>query len=155
MSKRKCAYCGDYFDRESMEIRGLSAFCSNAHFLASINTAKPKQKKPKQSNPHNDLSAVRDKILALDNYRCRYCGKASNNLAVHHIYYRSEAKNEPWLNQQHNLITLCNYPCHLDIIHGNKKLYQPLCLQIVWLRTFNNDRYTTIHKLERLTDDIR
>lgn len=150
MSKRRCAYCREYFDQSTMIVSGLSAFCSNGHLLKARNKSRPKPQ-PKQPNDDFDgiSPAMRLAAIEADGYRCRYCGNLSHNLAVHHIYYRSEARNEPWLHQPHNLITLCNYPCHLDIVHGNKRLYQPLCLQIVWLRMIEGDVHTTIQMLER------
>jgi len=154
MSKKRCAYCRDYFESDQMVVRGLSAYCSNEHYLSSVNKAKTKQKIVKKLNDDLDITeAQRLTVLDLDGYRCRYCGKASANLAVHHIAYRSEAKHEPWLNDPVNLISLCNYPCHLDIIHGNKKLYQPLCRQIVYLRALRSDKTTTIQQLEREHND--
>ena len=146
MSKKRCSYCRDYFDGDSMISRGLSSFCSNAHY--TLYATKPKSKNvAKKRNP---LTEERhSEVLALDHYRCRYCGSPSRDLAVHHITYRSEASNEPWLNQVHNLITLCNYPCHLDIVHGNKKLYQSLCRKIVWLRAMDNSDRTIIKSLEK------
>lgn len=151
MSKRKCSHCKSYFDSDEMLVRGLSAFCSNEHYLAQLNKAQTKKSKPKKHNI-DITDEQREAVLRLDGYRCRYCGKSSDNLAVHHIAYRSEAKHEPWLNEPVNLITLCNYPCHLDIIHGNKKLYQPLCRQIVYLRALKGDKTTTIAMLEKEID---
>lgn len=151
MSKRKCAYCKEYFDKEDMIESGLSAYCSQEHRIKSVDTGRKRlaarraAKKVEMDVPEE----TRELVLELDNYRCRYCGKASNNLVPHHIAYRSEARHEPWLNDPVNLITLCNYPCHLDIVHGNKNLYQPLCRQIVWLRAVHGNRNTTIRMLER------
>jgi 5-methylcytosine-specific restriction endonuclease McrA len=154
MSKRRCKHCREYFDRDGMVIRGMSAYCSNEHLVADLNSVKYKSTISKRRNA--DLSSAdREAIFRLDGHRCRYCGKHSRNLAVHHIYYRSEAKHEPWLNQPHNLITLCNYPCHLDIVHGNKRRYQALCLQVVWLRMLKNDKETTIAMLERQLNEAQ
>ena len=149
MNKRRCTHCREYFRQDTMIVRGLNAFCSNDHLVAHANgtkrTAAVRRKERRTEIPE----AVRLQVLDLDRYACRYCGRMGNGLAIHHVYYRSEAKHEPWLNQPHNLITLCNLPCHLDIVHGNKGVYQPLCLQIVWLRTIEGDTTTTIQMLER------
>ena len=150
MSTRRCTYCREYFDGSSMVVRGLSAFCSNAHLTLHASSSRPSSGPKAPRNRRNSMTEERRiEVLVLDHYRCRYCGDPSRDLAVHHISYRSEASKEPWLNQVHNLITLCNYPCHLDIVHGNKKLYQPLCRQIVWLRAMDNYDRTTIKSLEK------
>ena len=151
MSKRKCAYCKEYFDKSDMIQQGLSAYCSQEHRLRSVDTGtKRVAARRRAKKMETDIPAdVRELILNLDNHRCRYCGKESGNLVPHHIVYRSEAQNEPWLNDPVNLITLCNYPCHINIIHGNKKLYQPLCRQIVYLRAVRGDKNTTIRMLEK------
>ena len=150
MSKKRCAYCRDYFDADGMVVRGLSAFCSNEHNILSMNEKRNQQAKRQKANKKETEipQEIRDLVLELDGHRCRYCGQATNNLVPHHIFYRSEASNEPWLNEPVNLITLCNYPCHLDIVHGNKEVYQPLCKQIVYLRALKADRRTTIEQLE-------
>ena len=117
MSKRRCTYCREYFDGSSMVVRGLSAFCSNAHLTLHASSSRPSSGPKAPRNRRNSMTEERRiEVLVLDHYRCRYCGDPSRDLAVHHISYRSEASNEPWLNQVHNLITLCNYPCHLDIV---------------------------------------
>lgn len=147
MSKRRCKYCREYFDRSEMIIRGMSAYCSNEHLTAGINFVKHKSSFSTERNA-DSAGPDRELVKELDGNRCRYCGKRSWNLIVHHIHYRSEAATAPWLHSPHNLITLCNEPCHLNIVHGNKRLYKPLCLQIVWLRMLHGDKHTTIQMLE-------
>jgi hypothetical protein len=114
-----------------MIIVGVSAFCSDAHRQEHGNkTTKASAARTQKKNRSDGLTnEARERVLALDNFKCRYCG-GTDNLAVHHIYYRSEAKGEVWLHEDINLITLCNYPCHIDIVHGNKKLYQPICSRL-------------------------
>lgn len=69
---------------------------------------------------------VRERVRARDG-ACRRCGGSSGGLHVHHIKYRSElGPHEDW-----NLITLC-LRCH-ETMHSNKKLYQPLLLELVAL----------------------
>jgi|JI9StandDraft_2_1071091.scaffolds.fasta_scaffold45797_4 5-methylcytosine-specific restriction endonuclease McrA len=145
MSKRKCTYCKEYFDKDDMLAVGVSAFCSQEHMFA--NGSKPKttlKKKPKRQEVADDVVL---KVLKLDDYRCRYCGKHTEELIMHHIVYRSEASHWDGLHTEDNLITLCNYPCHLFHVHGDKKKYQPLCLRIVDLRK-QGDKTTTIQELE-------
>lgn len=141
MAKHKCAYCKEYFDKESMIQSGLSSFCSKEHMLKKMNkNSRPKKKR--SSLP----SEVREEVLALDGYRCRFCGHNDRPLAVHHIMYRSEDSLR--VADIDNLITLCNQPCHLYHVHGNKKLYQDLCKQIILRRKSNGDKKSLIIMLE-------
>lgn len=150
MPKRQCQYCDEYFERDEMIIDRVSAFCTPEHHILHMNKGREKlSERRRQRKEENDIpQETRDLILELDNFRCRYCAQSTANLVPHHIKYRSEAKYEPWLNDPVNLITLCNYPCHLDIVHKNKALYQPLCQQLVTLRA-SGDRNTTLRMLER------
>ena len=151
MPKKKCHYCKEYFERDEMIMDRMSAYCSHEHHILSVNTGRERLAERRiQRKEETDVpQETRDLVLELDNHRCRYCGSASGSLVPHHIAYRSEAKHEPWLNDPVNLITLCNYPCHITIVHGNKELYQPLCRQIVYLRALNGDKNTTIRMLEK------
>ena len=54
---------------------------------------------------------------------CQLCGK-SNNLHIHHIFYRSQGG----LTVEKNLIRLC-INCH-NLVHSNKKKYQKMLLDI-------------------------
>ena len=80
-------------------------------------------------------------VLSLDKDRCRFCGKSGGSLHVHHVRYRSEGGK----HVEDNLIAL-HIECH-DKVHGNKKLYQPLALQVIGLRK-EETRYITIQHLE-------
>jgi 5-methylcytosine-specific restriction endonuclease McrA len=157
MPKKRCAHCNEYFERDEMIIDRISAYCSLEHHILHINTgrarmAERRRERKRESDVPEDTRRL---VLDLDGHRCRYCGQSSNNLVVHHIAYRSEAPHEPWLNDPVNLITLCNYPCHLDIVHKNKEVYQPLCRQIVYLRALKGDKITTIKQLERERNDYQ
>ena len=155
MSKVRCKECREYVDKDDAIRIGLSSWCSNGCLNADrFSKPKPKKKSNKKvASEPKDLDygkispEVYDAVLQADSNRCRLCG-GTENLAVHHIFYRSEAKYFPWCSQRHNLITLCNQECHLNIVHKDKKKYKPLCLQIVWLREINNDRYTLIKDIE-------
>ena len=148
MSKVKCSLCKTYVNKDSAIYNGFSYFCSNEHLLEKrIKLNKGKQNNTtKVASTRNDKVFDRQRILKRDRYRCRLCGQR-NNLAVHHIIYKSSYANKKYQDEPSNLITLCNEPCHLTIVHGNKKKYQPLCLQIIWLTYINNNRYITINKL--------
>lgn len=58
---------------------------------------------------------------------CQLCGK-TNNLHIHHIYYRSELG----MTVEKNLIRLC-VNCHL-LVHSNKKKYQPKLLERQYMK---------------------
>jgi 5-methylcytosine-specific restriction endonuclease McrA len=164
--KVKCANCKEYIEKSGAISRGISNFCSMDCVFAKANKGKSSQRagnssKDKYTRPKLDSKVsngktkhrrlvsdeLRQHVLEGDNYRCRLCG-GNNNLALHHVIYKSNKKNKPWENQVSNLITLCNHPCHLSIVHGDKKRFQKLCLGIVWLREVEDDKHTTIYKLE-------
>lgn len=148
--KVRCHGCKEYIEKVEAIKSGLSYYCDNSCLYSRSNskrqnsaratTAKRRQAKPGLSR------AATEAILSRDGYSCRYCG-SSTNLAVHHIYYRSDFTNKKYENESWNLITLCNYPCHIDIVHGNKKRFQRLCLGVNWLRIVENISIT-IPKLE-------
>jgi len=146
--KVKCANCKEYIEKSSAIPRGISNFCSMDCVFAKANKGKSgsgfaSKAKSKPNKGHKQLVSpiVRDAVLKRDNYSCRLCGKA-NNLAVHHIIYKSDKKNKPWENEVSNLITLCNHPCHLSIVHGNKKRFQPICLMYIWFREVEGKLYS-------------
>jgi hypothetical protein len=132
---------------------GVSSFCSNEHRFAHKTSLRKEgaaraATRQRSKKVVDDLAPdLRQRVLERDGFRCCYCGRSSNNLALHHVIYRSEIRNRPWQDQPSNLITLCNMPCHLDIIHGNKQLYQPLCLKLIWLREVEGDPFTLIPHL--------
>lgn len=64
---------------------------------------------------------IYEKIVEEQPY-CQLCG-STNNLHIHHIYYRSQLG----LTTEKNLIRLCQN-CHL-LVHSNKKKYQPILLK--------------------------
>lgn len=150
-SKFRCKGCGEYVEKDRAVHIGLSRFCSRDCYFRSISeTQRPKKVAPKRTLPSvkdEPSEEIRLKVLQRDRHRCRLCGR-SQGLVPHHIYYRSEAKREPWLHSTHNLITLCNSPCHLSIIHGNKKKFKPILLGLVWLSEVEN-KYMTIEQFEK------
>lgn len=171
--KVKCANCKEYIERSDAISRGISNFCSMDCIFAKANTRKSSQRASGPSEvsnskkvnrrtgskvPNNNAQyrrlvsdELREHVLKGDNYRCRLCG-GNKNLALHHVIYRSNKKNKQWQDQSSNLITLCNEPCHLSVVHKNKKRFQKLCLAIIWIREVEGDRYTTIYDLEKRLD---
>lgn len=150
-SKVKCKGCKEYVEQSGTFRVGLSSFCSRDCYRRSLS----KNEKNKKLAPRRQISSIKNepseetrlRVLQRDRYKCRLCGK-NKGLVPHHVYYRSEAKKEPWLNSTHNLITLCNQPCHLSIIHGNKKKYKPILLGLIWLSEVE-DKYMTIKEFEK------
>lgn len=155
MPKKRCAFCREYGDRSEMVQVGLYSFCSNEHRLAHQRKSDKKKVKRQTSRRSEPSPATRDEVFRLDGYRCRWCGKQTDDLILHHIIYRSEfmGDKDADVHSVFNLITLCNYPCHLVHVHGNKKKYQPLCQELVLLRN-DGDRSTTIVDLLERTDGI-
>lgn len=88
---------------------------------------------------HTYLPETRLKALKRDYMQCQLCGR-QENWNVHHILYRSEAKE--CVNCLWNLITLCT-DCHTKV-HSSKDKYQPMLLRLVG----GNDWYDKIDKSE-------
>lgn len=64
----------------------------------------------------------RDKgICVMLNYECK--GK----IELHHVQYRSERKD--LINEPNNCVCLCTF--HHQLVHSNKKKYQPLLLKML------------------------
>ena len=55
------------------------------------------------------------------NYECK--GK----IELHHVRYRSERKD--LINEPNNCVCLCTF--HHQLVHSNKKKYQPLLLKML------------------------
>lgn len=74
-------------------------------------------------------SDVRDYVIDRDNSCCRVCGRYVEHPALHHIRYRSQGG----LDVPGNLVTigwLPGHDCHIPVVHANKRLWQPILLQI-------------------------
>ena len=169
--KVKCANCKEYIEKSDAIPRGLSNFCSMDCVFSKANKRKSNQRagrsakdtkrkvsvsdaKTKRRMVSNELTdEQRQHVLKGDGYRCRLCG-GKDNLVFHHVIYKSEKRNKQWQDEISNGITLCNTPCHLSIVHGNKKRFQKLCLGIVYLREVEGDKHTTIYELEKRLEDV-
>lgn len=67
---------------------------------------------------------VRDEVYARDGGLCRMCGSWGENLALHHVEYRSEGG----LHVPENLVSvhwMYAPRCH-EVAHGSKRLWQPI-----------------------------
>jgi 5-methylcytosine-specific restriction endonuclease McrA len=67
---------------------------------------------------------VRREVMQRDG-SCRLCGRRGD-LHIHHIDYRSQGGS----HEPHNLIALC--PKHHEVVHSDKKKFQPLCRGVIW-----------------------
>lgn len=138
----RCKYCKGYFPREECIRVGPSSFCSeehrSAHFMGqaqSRGTAAAHRRRLSKVPPQ-----VEQRVKKADRQRCRLCGR-TYGLAVHHINYRSEPGNKPWMNEPWNLVLLCNH-CHIQIIHHDKKRWKPICLLYTWFRETEGRLYS-------------
>jgi len=118
--KVKCAFCKVYLSKDDAVRIGIQSFCSHDHYMKSRLYV----------TSRSGFSMSQDdrfEIIEADGFRCRFCGR-DNYLHVHHIKYRSEGGSD----DRSNLITLCGR--HHEVIHSDKKRFQPLCLKLVELR---------------------
>lgn len=166
MAKLRCKYCKEWVEREEAFRHGLSSFCSKDHWWAFFQERQSSQRSAPKNSPKSEggvsrvPTQVKRHVARGDGLRCRVCGQR-NLLVLHHIIYRSEKANKPWENQPWNLITLCNEPCHLGIVHGNKRRFQPLLLGLTWLREVEGRSDMNVYQFEEyakvkglLDDDI-
>lgn len=117
-SKRRCSGCREYFTPEQMlKGTGLQAFCSQACML--------KKQRTKKKTKSNVPGTTRQKVFERFRHMCAYCGRSGRGLHVHHIKYRSEGVD----HSLDNLILLCQE--HHDLVHSNKKFWQPLLREYV------------------------
>lgn len=89
--------------------------------------------------------ATRCRVLERDRC-CRMCGRRKG-LDVHHITYRSEGVD----HQAHNLIVLCH--AHHDLVHSNKRRWQPVLRAYIWLLCVEGRRYFVLD-VERLVQQL-
>ena len=66
---------------------------------------------------------VYNKTSQLFNNECAMCG--NNQIAMHHIRYGSCGRK----TYMGNVIPLCPY--HHNLVHSNKKMYQPMLIKII------------------------
>lgn len=159
-SKVKCSTCKEYIAKDTALHVGISSFCNRECMYAKGDnkTKKPRSKASKAYHKKKASAEVdivseqlAEYVLRRDRFSCRLCGR-KNNLALHHVIYKSQKTNQQWCNEQSNLITLCNEPCHLDIVHKYKNRFQKLCLGVIWLIEVEN-KYINILDLEKQLKD--
>lgn len=157
MSKVRCANknCKKYIEKESAVRRGMVSYCSDECLYQrpqakrKTSTSKARKRVTKKSRATESLYEP-EQILERDKH-CRLCGQ-SYGLAVHHIFYRSDQLNKPWQNEPWNLLTLCN-DHHLNVIHANKKYWQPICLAYTWFLEVEGKQYM-LPELEEMIHQV-
>lgn len=75
-------------------------------------------------------ASVRAEVYERDGGCCRVCGQTATPAGLHHIKYRSEGGR----HVPENLVTIgwaYGHDCHLTVVHANKRLWQPVLLEVV------------------------
>ena len=156
MPKVRCADCSQYVERDEAVRAGVQSFCDDdcrrnkaQSYQAprkALSGSKIKRKKP--SNPMPD--GRREEVLEADGNKCRFCGSRGGvfGLHVHHVRYRGQPGGT---HERNNLLTLCS-ECH-DVVHSNKKLYQPACLALLAVREATGDKASRVTKYVERKDD--
>lgn len=71
-------------------------------------------------------AATRKAVHERDGQRCRWCGQTNAGVEIHHIEYRSAARNNHALD---NLISLCGR--HHRMVHSDKGKYPPILVRLL------------------------
>lgn len=83
-----------------------------------------------ERDPKTVPKNVRSEVIERDGSCCRVCGRYVEHPALHHILYRSQGGP----NTAENLVVvgwLPGHDCHLNVVHRNKRLWQPLLELVV------------------------
>lgn len=117
-SKVRCANreCRQYVLRADAIDIGIIHYCSTKCAYDSHRTVLKRKRMDAE---------LYDEVMERDRYQCVLCGSA-NSIVVHHVKYRSEGG----LDAANNLVVLCT-ECHVPVVHGNKKHWQPLLLEML------------------------
>lgn len=95
----------------------------------NCNLTQPRAKKPIRKISKKRITVSEktyDEVIRRDNGICQLCA-TNQNLELHHIKYRSEAKE--LIDEPSNCIMLCSN-CHKKV-HNNKHKWQPILQKIV------------------------
>lgn len=133
MGRYRCQGCGEYRRRPEFRRLGLGAVCSQQCLWAAVDQRLDKPARPRQNKivSAEIPEPVRARVRRRDHGRCRVCGVPSRQL--HHINYRSQGGD----HNDMNLVTLCQR--HHDLMHSDKRHYQPLLRALIWL-TYTDPR---------------
>lgn len=132
VSRRRCVACKEYRLVGDL-LRTRPVLCSSecAEVYKADQRQKQAKKKAEQKQPSKKWKGLpakkRQRLIDRDGGRCRRCD-GSEYLHIHHVRFRSEGGPD----NSKNLLSLCQR-CH-DIVHRNKKHYQPLLLLMLWIQ---------------------
>lgn len=144
--KVRCSFCKNYVEKEEAYSRGMSNYCNEVCFGSKVR--KNQKPKPRKAKTAKILPPeMRASVLGSDGLKCRGCG-VRENLHLHHIVYRSQGGTD----DPSNLITLC-FKCH-DMVHSDKKVWMPICLEIVKLREETGDKSMYLFKMRKIKGDL-
>lgn len=146
----KCAYCREFVEADEAVRTGIQSYCNDEHRWAYANEGKQGSEKPKVGRSDDIPREVRERVLASDGHRCRFCGnkRPRGGLHLHHVVYRGQTKG--WLegtHVPHNLLTLCKE--HHDTVHSDKKRWQESCLGVIWQRETTGDKQVLVTDFDR------
>lgn len=139
-SKRKCTVCKVYFPVEELRSLGATMICGDCKPAPRRATPKP----PKALKRSRLDPALRKTVNERDGKVCRYCSKKAYRMECHHIAYRSQGGPD----EVSNLIMLCDE--HHELVHSNKRLYQPTLRAVIWAHYVEGRFYTVPQMLARL-----
>lgn len=111
-----CKCCGAVFVKRLSTDR----FCSSKCAYAYKKPIKQGTIRKSISKSNRTFHAVKLEMAEkmMDNPHCQHCGIPTQNLDLHHIFYRSEVPNHAFLNDPVNLIWVCR-ECH-EWFHESK-----------------------------------
>lgn len=141
-----CKNCGKIYKRP---LNKAKKFCSNNcqfEFWRQYGVRKrennPAWKNGNHSNTYKNifLEDIKKKGIDLEKEGCQLCGRV-NSLAydIHHIVFRSECPNHPYLNDPINMIYLCR-SCH-SRLHYKKNRRKQLVQERGLEDIFNKQLY--------------
>lgn len=145
MPKRfKCGGCKKYItDDETWKKTPLQRWCSEECFRGVFQIATRAARKPSKRRRDDIPVSTRELIYERDKRSCRFCGRRTNDLHIHHINYRSEGVD----HQPHNLILLCQ--AHHELMHSDKKKWKPILLALIWMH-YVSGRRMGVQQVERM-----
>ena len=133
----KCRGCRKRIPKDqAIALTGLGFICSDPACRTTLSRRRVSRK------PSVVPDVVRQNVLARDRHRCRSCGHSP--VQVHHIEYRSQGG----LHVEHNLVALCGR-CHVTV-HSDKRRYQPVLRQLIWLHYVEGRRVSLTYLLRRV-----
>ena len=123
-NKRRCNQCRDYFPAEGMVRVGsvwvCSDECRNAK-LGQVSTERAQRDRARKAEI--DKGPIREAVAKRDGNGCLLCGRGTPDaLDLHRVTYGSEGGRYVITN----CVLICSHPCHHDVVHGNKRVWQSL-----------------------------